>query len=605
MYSVVSTDSSISLAHCVSREMASGAQELKDQHGNIDQVAYLSREVRMALHTTPHDVSRHHASDELKMLSLHSRCAPILNDTGDFTQESIQQLLALVPDESGPSRWSRWFWLSWILHLQQHHGMIAPDMVAQLGRTIYLIDIRSESEVSGGMGYIPGSDWLPYQQVDTLVLHLQQAGEGRDPRYMPVVLVGHDDVLARKVAADLQQQEGFMFVAAMVGGILEWKNLGYGTRRDNQLVQRKGLFHRRSPVDVKLPPDVAAANPAPVTSPQSASSTDPNNHELSLAEITEHVGQATNLQWLKMATFMLNSQLSCVDGRDPSGVVGTPGGDIGELVVVLAAAEQVSGQQLTEQQVETIFWRRLDAFGRCYLHSDVHAMHELRAALDSDAQFQQYHPLLHNPFTFNRFVQHPPADIQGPLLDLLINPRLLGCGHIRLMLQNSEVYQVRPELVQYVLRAFFRALWKGAAECDFVVLSGQHREGAVVVVQSANPLHSFSYIPLVTPACEAQKQVFVDHSQVAGHLRKELARFVSLQRDIIQIDTSTTTEDPRMLDTFFHKLDSLANLHLQTTLGHLACGLPLYQLNFLDDHRVTVRHGDIENVVDLRSPSSD
>jgi hypothetical protein len=66
-----------------------------------------------------------------------------------------------------------------------------------------------------------------------------------------------------------------------------------------------------------------------------ASPPDGHDNKISLDAIKTHIGDALNIQWLKMAAFLVHGRHSCVDGRDDSGVVGTPGNKIYYIYIYL------------------------------------------------------------------------------------------------------------------------------------------------------------------------------------------------------------------------------------------------------------------------------
>lgn len=75
----------------------------------------------------------------------------------------------------------------------------------------------------------------------------------------------------------------------------------------------------------------------------------------------------------KAAKLLLHGTQACVDGRDAHAIIGTPGGDAGELVLALAAAEQLGRRAFSAEAVERVFADYLDASGHFYLHTDFHA----------------------------------------------------------------------------------------------------------------------------------------------------------------------------------------------------------------------------------------
>jgi hypothetical protein len=294
---------------------------------------------------------------------------------------------------------------------------------------------------------------------------------------------------------------------------------------------------------------------------------------LTIDEVQAHVGDPFAVRHMKFAALLLHGRLSCVDGRDDSGVVGTPGGDTGEFLLALSALERVTGKALGDVEVGKLLRRRLDTFGRFYLHTDIHAGNALISRLRNDRRFDGPLQNVFHTHEWRRFLRNPPKELRPLLLDILMeNPHHLGCGHVRLSLQNADEYGSRALLIESFLRLFFNTLWQGDVSADYVALGGGHREGAVVNVVVDDDVHSFTDIPLVSPSLGGQ-QMFVNHPQVASFLRRELAAFLVQQRDIVSLP-------PGGEAALIAEIDALAARQLTSTLSRLAKGLPIYTATF-------------------------
>jgi hypothetical protein len=261
-------------------------------------------------------------------------------------------------------------------------------------------------------------------------------------------------------------------------------------------------------------------------------------------------------------------------------VIGTPGGDSGELLLALAAVEQVTGHKLSLLAVRELFARRLETFGRFYLHGDVQASNELIGAIRSDRRFDAVVAGISESMQWRRFLNAPPAHVRDALLEHVVSPAHIGCGHLRLALTMAEQYGARRELVHSLMDAFFRARWAGDADTEFTILGGEHQEGAVVRVRIDERLQSFTRVPLVSPTADG-RQIFVAHPQVAEHLRAELAQFLILQRDVL--DLGEVHVRP-LID----EMRRLGEIQLQATLRSLALGLPIYDVCFTQKGSVHV-----------------
>lgn len=283
---------------------------------------------------------------------------------------------------------------------------------------------------------------------------------------------------------------------------------------------------------------------------------------LNASDIRRHLEDDSHITWVLAKRLLADTMESCVDGRGELGIIGTPGGNAGEFLLALAAAESASGQTIDAARVPGYFEAYLSAFGRFYMHSDTHALAHLPNDLLTHAQSGET-----EAERLGNFLRNPPAELSGRLLDELIQPQHIGCGHIKLMLTRPDDYGVRPELVRAFLDAFFRSLWAGA-EVDFVVLEGDHQEGAVVNVVVEGEVIGETPIPTITPRVNG-KQMFVNHPQAVNFLRKELANGIG---GILPVQVQPQT----LLTT----IEELAQKQLGHTLTALAHGLPLFEVRF-------------------------
>lgn len=443
----------------------------------------------------------------------------------------------LVPAVGSVSQTERLFRVNWLDRVERSWGgapILYVSFVAREAARVHLVDVRAAEELRGPLGWIPGSDWLPGDEVLTLAERLD-----RDD---PVVLVSHQGERARAYAKTLEEK-GMRFVAALDGGIVGWRRAGFGTRSDRSIEARRGL--------------VARKQPAPAGAKEA----------LDAEQIRAHVGDESSVRWIKFAALLLDGRVSCVDGRDPGGVVGTPGGDMGELLLGLGALEQVLGRPLSDAEIDEAFRRRLAVFGRFYFHSDIHAVNEQIRSFRSDARLDEALSRVSTTFEWRRFMSAPPPALRPILLEHMLRPQHLGCGHVRLALTRGERYGVRPELVLALVRRFWETRWSGDLEADFVILGEGHREGAVVDVSIDGALEPYRMLPLVSPSCNGT-QMFVQHGQVSAYLRGQLASFLT--------DRCGLGERGRLEDA----MRELGARQLDATLRELAAGLPVFQLLF-------------------------
>ncbi len=405
-----------------------------------------------------------------------------------------------------------------------------PLFVLEQGPGVHIIDLRPRAEAHKVTGYIPGSVFLDAHGLEALP---------RDG--VPLVLVSANGFKAAKAALELQEQ-GIPKIAAMAGGIKAWRQLGLLTSRDPSGVTDTMYEPVRKPIG---------------TAP-------------SIEQIRDHVGDPRAVHWIKLATMVTHGRFSCVDGRDERGLVSTPGGDAGEFLLLLAALEEATGEALDDDAVARALVLRIDRFGDFYMHTDAHAFKALMTTNDADMQ---------DPKGWFDSLHHAEPSRRETLLEHLVDPAHIGCGHIRLMLQRSAEYGIRAELVRSFLRAFYRLWWDGAEELTLTLLPGGHEEAAVLNVRVDDLAWGYSAIPLIAPACGGI-QMFVNHPDVQALLRDAVIDFYVRGQGAVPV-----ANEHALRDSFA----DLGERFLTVTLDHLAQGLPLFEVTFAADGTFVVR----------------
>lgn len=461
-----------------------------------------------------------------------------------------------IPEIGSVSQAERMFIVNWVASEWREGGApyLAPDFVARQGRHVRIIDIRPAGEMPGPLGYVPGSDWLPIEE-------LAQWQQQLDPK-QPVILISRSGQRAGVVAKQLLEA-GFTLAAAMQGGMWSWRDLGFDTSYDPAITQRRGQMRTI------------------------AVSWEVRKSCLTLEQARAHVGDPLSTRWLKLAALLVHGRLSCVDGRDAAGVLGTAGGDAGEFVLALAAVEQVTAKVLEPEVIAKLLMRRVEVFGRFYVHSDVHAGNALIKSMRADPRLAAALSSVYEAMEWRRFFAEPPASVQDLVLEHSLRAEHQGCGHLRNMAQFPAAYGVRKGLVWDVLRAIYTNRWLGALDVEVHVLPGGHAEGGVLTVVLEEGVTPFSRIPLVSPQA-AGTQLFINHPQVADFLRKQQTHFLALQRDLLDLPYGQAQDVERVMA-------ELGVRQLTQTLGVLAKGLPVFEARFNARREVTVRElGRIE-----------
>eukprot|EP01133_Synstelium_polycarpum_P002269 gene2269-2571_t len=271
-------------------------------------------------------------------------------------------------------------------------------------------------------------------------------------------------------------------------------------------------------------------------------------------EISSHL---KNLRWVDAKT----AEWSCIDGRGTEGELGTPGGDSGEFLLMLALLKD----RVKPEDVQTL----LDEFivttpnDKFYLHTDDHTLDHLRETLQA-----KYGKDLYGD-NFDITLPDTPAH-EEQILEELVKPENIGCGHIKLIAKMPADYELPIELTEAFIRAYFRGLWNDTANHnlnfhihDFVTLYAGHTEKAVYNIKCKGLL------PTIVPNPNDEKNtVFVlegNHEVMEG-VRGRLFNYFATKYPLTNVDLL--------------ELDRLASKHLGITADKLAKGLPTYDIKF-------------------------
>lgn len=434
--------------------------------------------------------------------------------------------------------------------------MLPASFVAESGPRVWLVDVRDDDELTGPLGHIPGVWRMPLPRIGEVCEALTA--------YTPVVLVCSDGKRSSTGVRYLSAL-GMTTVAALDGGMADWRSNGFSVSRNDNVLTR--MLEKPAP---------GHGSDGRLLTGQAKSK------HLSREAIEAHLGDPSKVRRVKLAAFLLATQTSCVDGREDRAIIGTPGGDAGELVLGLAAVETVTGKQVALDRVPAIARAFADTFGGIYLHTDNHALNRLARSLRSDDRLASAVEPLRTIVDWEGFLRNPPEQLRGALLEHLCQPDHVGCGHLKLALLNPEGYHVRAALITSFFEAFFTGLWGGAPDLEWVVLGGEHAEGAVVQVTQEETLQPFTEIPMIAPSIGGV-QMFVNHPEVVAYLRAQTAHFlVNRAGELLGLSES---EQAGLLE----QIPAIGATQAGATLAALAAGLPVFTAHFGRDGNVTVQ----------------
>lgn len=220
-----------------------------------------------------------------------------------------------------------------------------------------------------------------------------------------------------------------------------------------------------------------------------------------------------------------NMESRCVDGRyegENMPMIAKPGGDIGDAMVLVAAANEL-GINLEPKEAIEIVVEKVGGVSHFQCHTDEHAEHD-----------QAGHGM--------------------------------GCGHFKKSLLEPNAYGLKPEQAGAFVNEVNIAVEQGAHE---EILHGDHAEQAVFVVDS----DKYGITPLRRTDGELQES-FVYQK---GVHQKQLADMaVSLQEAFAKKGVAVE------LGAVQKAVDDLFGKQLTATLQRLAVGLPMFSITFDD-----------------------
>jgi hypothetical protein len=253
-------------------------------------------------------------------------------------------------------------------------------------------------------------------------------------------------------------------------------------------------------------------------------------------------------RWVDRQELAWNTCLQCIDGRQAGGRIGAPGGDLGELLLIAAAAEDVRERRLSDdwmrRAMSTIAARR----GRFYMHTDRVSLRRLYAAGMGDAGYAEE----------NVAVTAIPRRYRQGLARVVSVPETAGCGHIRMMLAMPRIYGIRRELVVSAIESFYMLLWEGRDEMRLDVLSGASRESTLLFVGSVDDADGAAEFPVVEVGGAS---AFVEHPG---------ARRVVRDAFIETLDSRGLLGGASDVEQIRRRIDPLEFRHREATLAMLA-----------------------------------
>jgi hypothetical protein len=235
---------------------------------------------------------------------------------------------------------------------------------------------------------------------------------------------------------------------------------------------------------------------------------------ISQIELEDHIGEPINIEWAHVMQMYFGS----TDPRGQDRQLGTLGGDLGEFLIVMAAAEEKLGSPFTAPQVLNKFKSYLTVMSKekFYFDTDMNGINELKKACHC--------PQLN--------IADPPDSKKAILRNATHLAAANGNEFFKKVLSNPEAFKIRRELVDAVLDSFFEVMWLKSdplhRRLRFVLMKGELNSKGFIIVKTPGYCNAQLLAPMISPEL-CQKQMGVYHGDAAVLVRTEIAGVILLK----------------------------------------------------------------------------
>ncbi|WP_040556749.1 hypothetical protein [Reinekea blandensis] len=258
-----------------------------------------------------------------------------------------------------------------------------------------------------------------------------------------------------------------------------------------------------------------------------------------------------SMVWLSTDEIIGKVPCTCVDGRTSGLRYSAAGGSLGLLMSILNYAEKKRGRSLTDDEIHDAIHSLAITTSPMYLHTDQHTIELIyaRMGLESDTRLRALTEQQQRSFT-----------------ELAVRPDHQGCGHIKLMMQHPEKYNVSLRLAERVLRQHLKLFFARTENVLFDVLAGHHAEEQVFIIEEQSNIDPRDETVLVLENKTDGQQFFCHRP---------------LKRELIRRYTEWLTEHQvyNFTDEDRTALALLHNQQAETTLGILAGDLSIEKID--------------------------
>jgi len=268
------------------------------------------------------------------------------------------------------------------------------------------------------------------------------------------------------------------------------------------------------------------------------------------AELEDHIGEPDNIEWAHVLQIFFAS----TDPRGQERELGTLGGDLGEFLLVLAAIEAQTGQTFSSAQVlhKLKVYLTVMSKDKFYFSTDASAINYFKTKCGCP-QLNIADP----PDSKKEILRNATHDVAGQ-----------GDEFFRKLLTDPKPFDIRRELVESVIDAFFNVMWLKSdplhRHVKFVLLKGDLNSKGFIMVKTPGYCNAQLLAPMISPEL-CSKQMGIYHGDAAVLLRTEIAGIL-------------LSKNPEDKNAVVRKANELASTALSTVLADHA--EPVYTVAF-------------------------
>lgn len=216
------------------------------------------------------------------------------------------------------------------------------------------------------------------------------------------------------------------------------------------------------------------------------------------------------------------STFSCIDSRGEGNELGSPGGDIAELVAGLQTYAELTGTNPSYAETRDILKQFIDKVASPSRRFFYHTSDEKLRKVFHHLKDEGMRPA---PNVLPTIMPTDPA-VKEAWLVALSTGKYQGCGHMRLLIDNHADYGIKDQMLpRALIRSFYEYFWGTPLESpqrgrvNLSIMQGPLAGQAIAVIDSKGACQGKS--PAMPPS-HGGSQAFIFHAAAADEFRRDV-----------------------------------------------------------------------------------